>query len=457
MKEEQSLHDLSCNGDCKKLKWNEASYRSVEGPTAVTLRSSSGDIQCTAASESTLAISHVWSHGQGSRPNTGLNECLHKRDLEIALAYDCDSYWIDSLCIPESHDLRMEAIHYINRIFADSRITLVCDRDIMDIDITNLTTELLESVLATFFVCDWNVRAWTLLEAMKGSHSIYLLIKFNRILSLRDALTWVHQEETIDIAILSFTTRHLLPTSTEAFRRSSSRQSIEEAGSLLSRRHATRTGDDIVIWSLLSNIGVFNSAEKMWRSKVKARVATAYLMSTAPRLENTLGFLWAPSTPYIRLDSSIPTRDLLGPYNSYESADSELGLITDNGLLAEWLVHLVRTEDGDMYREAPATMTTVTSDGKRTEKNIEGIKIKNYCWQIAEDLKSEYKHVALIQPLSFRRPGRYRAAKNRGETHGEVFAIVVSHDEERWLWKGVRAWAGVETLPPMVTDELLIV
>ena len=115
--DEQSQHDSDCTSQCKKLKWNEASYKAIRGPTAVALQSRPEKIQYTEASESTLAISHVWSHDQGSRPGIGINECLYQRYLAIAREHQCNSYWIDSLCIPESRDLRMEAIGFINRIF----------------------------------------------------------------------------------------------------------------------------------------------------------------------------------------------------------------------------------------------------------------------------------------------------------------------------------------------------
>lgn len=37
VKEEQSMHDFTCTDRCKKLRWNEASYRAIQGPTAVAL------------------------------------------------------------------------------------------------------------------------------------------------------------------------------------------------------------------------------------------------------------------------------------------------------------------------------------------------------------------------------------------------------------------------------------
>lgn len=455
VKEEQSLHDFACTGHCKKLRWNEASYKKVQGPTAVALKSRSTQIQYTIASESTLAISHVWSHGQGGRPNVGINECLHKRYLKIAREYKCDSYWIDTLCIPEDHDLRMEAIGFINHIFAEAKITLVCDRDIMDIDISIHTTELLESVLITFFVCDWNVRAWTLLEAMRGCHALHLLTKFNMIISLSDTLIQLHQEGSVDIVILALTTHHLLSSSINKNLRFT-RQSIAEAGNLLSHRHATRDGDEIVIWSLLSG-NVHQSAEKLWKSKIKSRIATGYLMTTAPRLEGIFGFTWAPKTPYIRRLSSGPETGILELYSSYEGADSRLGLITPKGLVADWLVYYLRPEDAGLYQDFPKTITTTADDGKGTDKTIPGIRIMNYCWQTAYRLSEQYEHIALIQPCSFNYAApSYEAVKDRGESPGEVFAICTSKNEETWVWHGVRVWPS-NTIPPMVVDELRIV
>ena len=72
--ENQSAHDFSCPRDCGRLTWNEASYRSVSGARAVSLENvseSKDHLSYCAASAETLAISHVWSHGQGGKPEKG--------------------------------------------------------------------------------------------------------------------------------------------------------------------------------------------------------------------------------------------------------------------------------------------------------------------------------------------------------------------------------------------------
>jgi hypothetical protein len=46
----------------------------------------------------TLTISHVWSHGQGGRPEevqpegTGFSLCLHHRHADLANSFGCESY-----------------------------------------------------------------------------------------------------------------------------------------------------------------------------------------------------------------------------------------------------------------------------------------------------------------------------------------------------------------------------
>lgn len=456
---EQSMHNFTCSGRCERLMWDAKSYGTVLGPRAVSLKPNSSLIKYCQASASTLSVSHVWSHGQGGRPGTGINRCLHDRYSEIAKRHGCSSYWIDSVCIPEAHELRKEAITYINRIFADSKIVLVCDKDLMSIDISNIEHDmrLLESVLATFLVCDWNVRAWTLLEAVRGNHAIHLLCSANRIISLREALIRVHREGSIDLAILFLAMRHLLPASTDGFRNSSSRKRVEEAGNLLSHRHATRDGDDIVIWSLLSDIRVFYAAEMMWKGKIKRRINTGYLMTRTPRLQGVVGFSWAPSSPYVRRQGVTSGNPSESHFFSFGGEGSESGTITARGLRAEWLVYAVDKGQARLYQDAPITARFLNDDSSHSTKTLSGHRVLNPCWQKAVLLLESHRWVILIQPLSFNSAESYHATRNRGETHGPLLAVCTSDDEEHWQWEGVYEWSRSVPLPDFITEEILLV
>ena len=74
-----------------------------------------------------------------------------------------------------------------------------------------MTMELRESILVTLLVCDWNVRAWTALEAMRGRKNLLILCKDGNMVSLREILGSVCNSGCIDIAILYNLAGHLLP------------------------------------------------------------------------------------------------------------------------------------------------------------------------------------------------------------------------------------------------------
>jgi hypothetical protein len=157
---DQSMHDASCPGHYTRLVCDEKSYRSIRGARAVFLADTDTSqrwIRYCPATDKTMAISHVWSHGQGGRPEDGMNQCLHERYKRIARSLDCDSYWMDTPCIPKDHQLRKEAIQSINAVFYQSALTLVCDRDLMSIDVAGVesqSVELQKYILATILIYD---------------------------------------------------------------------------------------------------------------------------------------------------------------------------------------------------------------------------------------------------------------------------------------------------------------
>jgi uncharacterized membrane protein len=101
---------------------------------------------------------------------------------------------------------------------------------------------IVEVLLVTLLVCDWNVRAWTFLESMFGARSLHLLCAHNQIVSLRKRLEDTHSAGRIDIIILFVSIQQYLASRVGRIRRSTG-----EIGNLLGHRYATRRGDDIVI------------------------------------------------------------------------------------------------------------------------------------------------------------------------------------------------------------------
>ena len=223
----------------------------------------------------------------------------------------------------------------------------------MNIDATELSVNTCEIILVTTLVCDWNLRAWTFLESVRGRRNTYILCKDQKVVSFKEVVTMVHRQCSIDIVLLLLTTPHLLPANhdgrgyggemTKAIRGSEPPSvtrdfmSLEAAGTLLGHREASRPGDDVVIWSLLLDDKVFNNAKAFWKGKVGHVMSTSFLFSSAPRLK-TRGLRWAPSSPTADLltDRLNGSKYRLLPMNG---TDYDGGVITKNGFMSMWLMY----------------------------------------------------------------------------------------------------------------------
>jgi hypothetical protein len=357
----QSAHEC-ISKDCKKLIWDEGSYCAFETPVVSIRDTSITQLKYTNLSDKTLSISHVWSHGQGGRPEAGFNTCLHDRYVKVAETLGCDSYWMDTPCIPTETVLRKKAIANINYIFMESKATLICDRDLMGIDIsllrkapnTGAAVRLVEGVLIALLVCDWNVRGWTFLEAIRGKDALYLLFKDSEVFSLGDLLKCLVDSGNFELANLYLSAGHLLPLPKNLVHYRNAMMylhGVEEAGSVLSRRPASRPSDNLAIWSLLFSDGGQNldknnpsitrgirdsahkSAEKMWKSQ--GNVSTCYLVSSAPRIQGVRTMSWAPCSPVPdKIESKQGSRRYY-PYSNIGD-EAEKSWIRYSGLVAEW-------------------------------------------------------------------------------------------------------------------------
>lgn len=118
---------------------------------------------------------------------------------------------MDTPCIPQEHKLRREAIENINQIFEHSKATVLCDKDLMGIDVSDLSVEVCETIMGTMMVCDWNLRAWTFLEGFRGRENMYVLCKENVLVSLKEIFGMVLRQGSLEIASLVLCTPHLLP------------------------------------------------------------------------------------------------------------------------------------------------------------------------------------------------------------------------------------------------------
>lgn len=472
--ENQSSHDPSCSRDpsvCQRMYWNEDSYRGVQGARAVSIETNETDDQLhyCLASPTTISISHVWSHGQGGRPEangTGFNKCLHQRYCEIARQYDCDSYWMDTPCIPQDHQLRKEAIAEINNVFSNSKLTLVCDRDIMEIDVHSLTMEVKETILATLLVCDWNVRAWTFLESMRGRTNLHLLCKDNETVCLKSLIESVNQDGSTELAVLFLTAQHLIPADIYPIEKSSKKSwgydqgflNVEEAACLLSRRYASRPGDELVIWSLLCGNQAYQDPTAFWKAQLTETyhplvqsypgrfgiTRTGFLVSSAPRITGQRGLSWAPSRPDIAY-SDPPSQEKV--FCTYDGRDTAIADFDDRGLEANWLVSEFRC-----FKLASKMMVNLLTPFKQpylSELRRIGLqRLKAFKWGAILQVTDNN---GLTPPRNVYKRGQNIGDKvavpHRGNNSDHVIVLVGSHDRENWEWLGVYEWDKRVALP----------
>ncbi|PMD14926.1 hypothetical protein NA56DRAFT_357969 [Hyaloscypha hepaticicola] len=448
----QFAHMSTCDGFCKKIAWSEYSYIEIDGARGVHLDNKSNSLQYCQASSSTMAISHVWSHGHGGRPEQGINLCLHEQYSSLAKSSNCESYWIDAACIPSDPQLRKEAIKTINTVFTISKVVLIIDKDIQSVDLSTPCIETLETLLSILLVSDWNVRAWTMLEAIRGRKNVHLLGKSGRLMSLLELFWKVMNEGAIDLGILLGSAQHLLLSSDPH-----APICVEDAAFLLSQRHASRITDEVVIWGLLSNLPGDPSPLKLWRSQPCVR--TGFLISSAPRIE-VPGYRWAPQSPYIRPQlRTVSLSNYLVPgvhqhymvcYQSYDGQDSYVARNTGSGLEGRWLVRDVDWTVLAMYRD-DFCLKTPLGDGHPTQQQFnpdldptievyEQPDTANAC-NLIENLISAHNRVRVVRPLTTSGTEPYRGGRKRGERYGMVAAVcALGPSDETWEWKGVYQW-----------------
>lgn len=453
----QSAHDVSCPGSCRKLSWDEDSFRSVQGAQAVCLGVTEEALQYTAVGEYNLAVSHVWSHGQGGRPEprtpqmpegSGFNSCLHRRYVDLARRFGCSSYWMDTPCVPSETSLRNECIKHINNIFAQSKVTLICDRDIMDIDIRELSVEKLESVLATLLVCDWNLRAWTLLEGMRGRAHLHLLCKYNNTIPVIEVLQTVYRRGRSDLSFMAMSSQHLIPSYAyviEDFNlfddseSTSSREkinflSIGEATALLSHRHMTRHNDDIIIWGYLTGYTTFRDPVKLWRSRVGQRIDIGSILSSSPRIKGHKGLSWAPERPTVRYSSgSMPSKKA---YVAAILAYTVSGEILAEGLRAFWFFH------------------ELSMNANHSKAEMESLPVAVF--ELMRRNRCEYAHFATLQACSPREI--VEPVVHRETNHGPLVVLCASHDPaEGWQWIDVLEGKDGRLLPGFERKRILLI
>ncbi|KAK7955867.1 uncharacterized protein PG986_005089 [Apiospora aurea] len=417
---DQTMHDTKPHNHDQehRVLWDKDSYLRLSGPRAVSVQDSDERwLRYCPATNRTMAISHVWSRGQGGRPGRGINACLHQRYMRLARKSGCDSYWIAAACIgedvanrepgrPEDDDLRAEAMKYINTI--------------------SYTSTCHESVLTTVLFSEWNTRAWTMLEALKGRDHITILGQGNGMIRFMDLLNHVHDHGRIDLVVFAASLSHMMRSQGEPgtwLDRSSLRESIpndipmEIVGSWLSHRPVTRPQDEVVIWSLCLNQQRqrIKSLNDFWRAQ--ETVQSGSLLSSAPRLA-VPGFRWAPSTPVaLPGGGQQESEDEMERkfHRAFESCASFTLRIYRNGLWGAWWTCDFSL---DRYSRLIRRLDRPSEVGKVIRK-------------IQKSFQIHSEHMMLFRPKSDTVPGRLDTPRPQALVSGSYFIVAVCESDHR--------------------------
>ncbi|KAK7954874.1 hypothetical protein PG988_015568 [Apiospora saccharicola] len=351
----------------------------------------------------------------------------------------CDTYWMDTACIPHGHVLRREAIEQINPVFEGARATLIYDSDLMALDVSGLQAQnesspdrlkILETLLVTLLVSNWNVRAWTLLEAARGRMNILLLCANNAVVSLIEALETVSRLGAIEIAVLYLTSEQLFASLNQG----RARMTLETSSALLSRRHASRDGDITVIWSRLFGDIPFETPESICGALMKRPrdiiFNCGFLMTSAPRIQGIRGLSWAPQKPaLIGMADEQPG----GQQAHLGESFAEINVCTMQGKGLSWWCCAHRFDCATSARKAGQLRDIAISYLEGSGKS------------------------ALLVPAFVRPPqGTFLPAMFKGNGGGTIVAVCRLTSMFTAEWRGVYDWRQPEPIPKLIAECIFL-
>ncbi|KAI0651211.1 hypothetical protein C8Q79DRAFT_922032 [Trametes meyenii] len=112
-----------------------------------------------------VSLSHVWADGMGSTTDDGLPTCVVERVAGLArgLLPESGAFWLDSLCIPATGDMRKRAIKLMANTYRGAAKVLVIDQCIRaQCSARTLWTRNLLYIASS----GWVRRVWTLQEGL---------------------------------------------------------------------------------------------------------------------------------------------------------------------------------------------------------------------------------------------------------------------------------------------------
>jgi hypothetical protein len=301
-------------------------------------------------------------------------------------------------------------------------------------------------------------------ESFRGRQNLNLLCASNQIVSVRNLIQVVLSTGALDLAVIALAAKHALPQT------GYKTTGISESSALLSHRHATRSGEDALLWSLMCGGRKdqhTSDPATFWTASVGQFVNTGYLLSTAPRLENVRFFGWAPRSPNVRFGVGARSGT---PVFSSDGEGSEIGRVTARDLDAIWPVYpvwpmeLPRQKDVHFNRpDVLAEQITAREEQQKQFPLRRHAGGDNACFQALNTLRWQHQRPCMLTPKATGR-GEYRGAEELKRLDRLVVVAYsdspqpqpVGEVEDQWKWDSVYEWPHETEMPPGDWERILL-
>lgn len=268
-----------------------------------------------------LAVSHVWSDGTGAGawPAGEVNKCLFAFFKRMAVQFDCEGIWWDTLCIPSEKVARAKAIGNIPANFENARVTLVHDLFLRQCEWVDA-----ERACFAILMSPWFSRGWTALELIK-SRKVKVIFKGDVIKDLDEDIMFDYWRSGIGTET---TKSHEKATTIIRALRATSVYSLDDLLTTLGSRHTSWPKDMAIIAGLLAGVKVTSPipGKDVWQQDIYKRILvrdglirTRYLFHESATVDK--GFSWRPINLF-----DIPVADQFVPPASVTSGGDVIAL-----------------------------------------------------------------------------------------------------------------------------------
>lgn len=247
-----------------------------------------------------MAISHVWSDGTGAGPSGdgSVNNCLFRHFADIAMQYQCQGIWWDTMCIPRDKATRSKAIQKIQSSYENARFTLV-----HDCFLRNWVWRP-DTACFAILMSPWFSRGWTALELLK-SPRVKIIFKGPNGPLIKDLDEEILAKESDpdgprkEASHIIRRLRHRIMT-------------VNDLLSVLKSRSTSWPKDIHVIAALLLDITAAQGQQETYRKILQkiGKICPGHLFHNAVPMSNS--FTWCPAEfMEMPLDPSTPSLNVL--------------------------------------------------------------------------------------------------------------------------------------------------